>query len=190
MKGKLTAISLALSSVFFLGHAMASDGTVHFRGEVIDSTCEVTSDTKDQNVDLGKVNRTAFTGAGSTAAPMAFDIKLKSCPDTYTKAAVRFDGTEDASGNGDLAIGNPLNTSNPGDYTGTEPAPVTATGVAIRIYNKADNSQVKLYEKSAETPIVSGKAAMPFIARYVATAASVTAGTANADSQFTVEYVK
>ncbi|ENP9963896.1 TPA: fimbrial protein, partial [Shigella flexneri] len=31
---------------------------------------------------------------------------------------------------------------------------------------------------------------MKFIARYVATNATVTAGTANADSQFTVEYKK
>ncbi|WP_368638863.1 fimbrial protein, partial [Salmonella enterica] len=31
---------------------------------------------------------------------------------------------------------------------------------------------------------------MEFIARYIATDATVTAGTANADSQFTVEYQK
>lgn len=54
----------------------------------------------------------------------------------------------------------------------------------------ADNSQVKLYTKSAETPIVATKASMQFVARYIATSATVTAGTANADSQFTVEYVK
>ncbi len=53
---------------------------------------------------------------------------------------------------GDLAIGDPLNTTTPGDYTGTEPAPITATGVAIRIYNKADNSQVKLYTKISGNP--------------------------------------
>jgi Fimbrial protein. len=31
---------------------------------------------------------------------------------------------------------------------------------------------------------------MKFIARYIATSATVTPGTANADSQFTVEYTK
>lgn len=190
MKLNLITGALVLSSTIMASQVFASDGTVHFRGEVIDSTCEVTADTKDQSVDLGKVNRTAFAGAGSTAAPTAFHIDLEKCPDTYTKAGVRFDGTEAADGNGDLAIGDPLNTTTPGDYTGTEPAPITATGVAIRIYNKADNSQVKLYTKSAETPIVATKASMQFVARYIATSATVTAGTANADSQFTVEYVK
>ncbi|EFW3358170.1 fimbrial protein, partial [Shigella sonnei] len=53
------------------------------------------------------------------------------------------------------------------------------------------NSQVKLYNDSAYTAIdAEGKAEMKFIARYVATNATVTAGTANADSQFTVEYKK
>ncbi|EFW0343558.1 fimbrial protein, partial [Shigella flexneri] len=44
---------------------------------------------------------------------------------------------------------------------------------------------------SAYTAIdAEGKAEMKFIACYVATNATVTAGTANADSQFTVEYKK
>ncbi len=58
-------------------------------------------------------------------------------------------------------------------------------------FNQSDNSQVKLYNDSAYTAIdAEGKAEMKFIARYVATNATVTAGTANADSQFTVEYKK
>ncbi|EFX1655927.1 fimbrial protein, partial [Shigella sonnei] len=79
---------------------------------------------------------------------------------------------------------------NPGDFTGTGQA-IAATGVGIRIFNQSDNSQVKLYNDSAYTAIdAEGKAEMKFIARYVATNATVTAGTANADSQFTVEYKK
>lgn len=191
MKGNLMAGVLSLSSLLMAGHVLASDGTVHFRGEIIDSTCVVTPDTIDQNVDLGKVNKTSFTGVGSISAPTQFSIKLEKCPATYAKAAVRFDGTEASDGNGDLAIGTPLTTSTPGDYTGGDTA-ITATGVAIRIYNRADNSQVKLYEDSTYSDIdaTAGTAEMKFIARYIATAATVTPGTANADSQFTVEYVK
>ncbi|ECF1702987.1 fimbrial protein [Salmonella enterica] len=191
MKFNLITGALVLSSALLAGQAMASDGTVHFRGEVIDSTCQVTADTKDQNVDLGKVNRTAFSGVGSTAAPTEFHIDLEKCPATYTKAAVRFDGTEASDGNGDLAVGNPATAGNPGDYTGDGTA-TTASGVAIRIYNRADNSQVKLYEDSAYSDIdtTAGTASMKFIARYIATNAEVTPGTANADSQFTIEYVK
>lgn len=189
MKGKLTAVALVVSSFFAAGHALAEDGTVHFRGEVIDSTCEVTADTKNQNVDLGKVNRTSFNGVGSLAAPTAFEIDLEKCPETYKKAAVRFDGVEASDGNGDLAVGNPVTTGAPGDFTGSGTA-TTATGVAIRIYNRADNSQVALYTDSAYSDITSGKAQMEFTARYIATSATVTPGTANADSQFTIEYQK
>lgn len=191
MKKSIITGALAVSSLFMANNVIASDGTVHFRGEIIDSTCEVTADTKDQNVDLGKVNKTSFSGVGSISAPKAFSIKLEKCPATYTKAAVRFDGTEAADGNGDLAIGNPATASTPGDFTGSGTA-VTATGVAIRIYNRADNSQVELYKDSASADIdaTAGTAEMKFIARYIATAANVTPGTANADSQFTVEYVK
>jgi len=189
MKGKLTAVALVVSSFFAAGHALAEDGTVHFRGEVIDSTCEVTADTKNQNVDLGKVNRTAFPSVGSLAAPTAFQIDLEKCPDTYTKAAVRFDGVEAPDGNGDLAIGDPAITGAPGDFTGTGTA-TTATGVAIRIYNRGDNSQVQLATDSAYSDISGGVASMKFMARYIATSATVTPGTANADSQFTIEYQK
>lgn len=93
-------------------------------------------------------------------------------------------------GDGDLKVGTPLTAGNHGDFTGTGQA-IAATGVGIRIFNQSDNSQVKLYNDSAYTAIdAEGKAEMKFIARYVATNATVTAGTANADSQFTVEYKK
>lgn len=87
-------------------------------------------------------------------------------------------------------MGTPTTAADPGDYTGTGAA-IVATGVGIRIFNRADNSQVKLYNDSAYTTIDgNGTAEMKFIARYVATNAVVTAGTANADSQFTIEYKK
>ncbi|ECG8592000.1 fimbrial protein [Salmonella enterica subsp. salamae] len=192
MKLDLIVGALVLSSTVFAGNVLASDGNVHFRGEVIDSACEVTPDTIDQNVNMGKVNRSTFKGGvGTTAAPTEFNISLQSCPPTYTKASVRFDGTEASDGNGDLAIGNPITDTTPGDYTGTGEA-IAATGVAIRIYNRADNTQVPLYENSASSDIdtSTGTASMKFIARYIATSTTVTPGTANADSQFTVEYVK
>ncbi|HAY8058256.1 TPA: fimbrial protein, partial [Shigella flexneri] len=108
----------------------------------------------DQIVPLGKVSKNAFSGVGSLASPQKFSIKLENCPATYTQAAVRFDGTGQA---------------------------IAATGVGIRIFNQSDNSQVKLYNDSDYTAIdAEGKAEMKFIARYVATNATVTAGTANA----------
>ena len=173
MKRNIIGGAFTLASLMLAGHALAEDGVVHFVGEIVDTTCEVTSDTADQIVPLGKVSKNAFSGVGSLASPQKFSIKLENCPATYTQAAVRFDGTEAPGGDGDLKVGTPLTAGNP------------------RIFNQSDNSQVKLYNDSAYTAIdAEGKAEMKFIARYVATNATVTAGTANADSQFTVEYKK
>jgi major type 1 subunit fimbrin (pilin) len=113
---------------------------------------------------------------------------------------VRFDGSEDANTSGLLAIGSAgapgltapdISSDHTGDYTGTNATPAAATGIAIGIYNQ-DHTPVKLYQSSAWTNIdtTSGAAEMKFIARYVQTLATVTPGTGNADSQFTVEYQK
>ncbi|HCS3599222.1 TPA: fimbrial protein, partial [Shigella flexneri] len=159
MKRNIIGGAFTLASLMLAGHALAEDGVVNFVGEIVDTTCEVTSDTADQIVPLGKVSKNAFSGVGSLASPQKFSIKLENCPATYTQAAVRFGGTGQA---------------------------IAATGVGIRIFNQSDNSQVKLYNDSDYTAIdAEGKAEMKFIARYVATNATVTAGTANADSQFT-----
>ena len=174
MKRNIIGGAFTLASLMLAGHALAEDGVVHFVGEIVDTTCEVTSDTADQIVPLGKVSKNAFSGVGSLASPQKFSIKLENCPATYTQAAVRFDGTEAPGGDGDLKVGTPLTAGNPGDFTGTGQA-IAATGVGIRIFNQSDNSQVKLYNDSAYTAIdAEGKAEMKFIARYVATNATVT----------------
>ncbi|EOI2495741.1 MULTISPECIES: chaperone-usher fimbrial major subunit [Enterobacter] len=193
MKRNIFTGILALSSLFLANQVIASDGIVHFRGEVVDTTCEVTSDTAGQTVNIGKVGKTAFTGIDSTASVKDFHIRLDKCPTTYTQAAVRFDGTEDKDtiGKGYLAIGTPVagETGTDGTFTGGDTA-VAATGVAIKLYNLKDDTAVPLYGNSAYSPITAGKADLGFKAKYVQTLATVTPGTANADSQFTIEYLK
>lgn len=204
MKGKLTVTALVLSTLFCASSAFAVENTIHFRGEILENTCNVTPATSEQWVELGKINKSEFVGGVGGTSPVSkhFTISLENCPDTYTKAAVRFGGSNDANSDGDLAIGSgnaPINETtgggHTGDFTGKDadggditPA-VAATGVAIRIFN-ADGSRVKLYEESAPATIANGKADLNFSATYVQTASSITAGTGNADSQFTVTYVK
>ena len=91
MNGKLFKSALVCSSLLlgWQAHAGNGNGTVHFTGEIIDSTCEVTAPTQTQTVDLGKVNKSAFSGAGSTASVQAFQIDLENCPDTYKKATAQ-----------------------------------------------------------------------------------------------------
>ncbi|MEG9066636.1 hypothetical protein VXO70_14675, partial [Escherichia coli] len=55
MKRNIIGGAFTLASLMLAGHALAEDGVVHFVGEIVDTTCEVTSDTADQIVPLGKV---------------------------------------------------------------------------------------------------------------------------------------
>ncbi len=51
MKRNIIGGAFTLASLMLAGHALAEDGVVHFVGEIVDTTCEVTSDTADQIVD-------------------------------------------------------------------------------------------------------------------------------------------
>lgn len=55
MKRNIIGGAFTLASLMLAGNALAEDGVVHFVGEIVDTTCEVTSDTADQIVPLGKV---------------------------------------------------------------------------------------------------------------------------------------
>lgn len=85
MKRNIIGGAFTLASLMLAGHALAEDGVVHFVGEIVDTTCEVTSDTADQIVPLGKVSKNAFSGVGSLASPQKFSIKLENCPQRTLK---------------------------------------------------------------------------------------------------------
>lgn len=42
MKRNIIGGAFTLASLMLAGHALAEDGVVHFVGEIVDSTCEVT----------------------------------------------------------------------------------------------------------------------------------------------------
>lgn len=155
--------------------ATDGEGQINFTGEIIDSACQVVNGVSNPlNVELGKVSKTVFTGAGSTSTPTKFDIQLKNCPETVTTAAVNFGGTPDSDNNAMLSL---------------TPDANAASGVAIQLLDSS-NQPVNLYSPSSQYPLVSGSTVndLTFTARYIQTQATVTAGLANAVSTFTVIY--
>ena len=90
--------------------ATNGEGQINFTGEIIDSACQVVNGLSNPlNVQLGKVSKTVFTGAGSTSTSTKFDIKLTNCPETVTSAAINFGGTPDADNNAALALTDLIN---------------------------------------------------------------------------------
>jgi len=157
-------------------------GTVHFKGTLVAAPCTVSDDSSDQTVKLGEYTTHHFAKKGALGVVKPFEIKLEDC-DTSTArtAAVAFSGTADATDPTLLAV-------NP---DGSTSGSATATGVAIKIMDNASKI-VKLDGTSFtdKTPIQDGDntPALKFTAQYVGVSDSATAGDANADVSFIMQY--
>ncbi|MDK9358858.1 fimbrial protein [Lelliottia sp. V106_10] len=173
MKKTFLAVMMAGSVMAMAGMAHAADGTVKFVGNIIDTACTVDTASQDQTVPLGDVAASSFTSAGIVSTAQKFDVKLTNCP--AGNVAVVFAGTSDAVNTDLLQLDSGM----------------TAKGVGVRINNATDGTQVKVNDTVSPLRVTvdgSGAATLNYVGQYQSTTASVTAGTANATSQFTVLY--
>lgn len=166
----LIALGLPLAS---LNAAYAADdsGTVHFNGKVLANTCTLLSN--NITVDMGNVLATDFKAAGDTGPEKNIPIQLTGCSNETTGATVTFKGTPDDIQANDLKVG----TGSPDD----------ATGIAIALLDK-NNAALPLNTPSADQTLKAGDNDLLFHARYISTAADVTAGDANSEAQFYIQY--
>ncbi len=173
MRKSFIAMLIATTSIFVANNALAADGTIDFTGEIIDNACELAAGSDALKVNLGKVSKTALPNAGVTAAATKFTIKLINCPATVSTASVKFDA-ESYSGD-DTVIALKQESG-------------VATGVGIQITDDA-NTVVPLFTASKTYPLKEGvENNLDFRARYIAKTDSVTAGLANANATFTINY--
>jgi major type 1 subunit fimbrin (pilin) len=169
---RISAKLAAIATLCVSGYASAYDGAVNFTGEIISSSCAVDAASANQTVQLGKISKTSFTGAGTTSSTKTFSIQLNGCDiTTYKKADVRFDGVGDANNNNVLKLA-----------TGS-----IATGVGIQLLN-SDQTPLAVGSESTLTTLATGTNQLNFGARYIQTGATVGAGTANGQAQFSVIY--
>lgn len=173
MNKNLVAVAMLAASAFTTS-VFAADGQVNFTGTIIPQGCDISASTKNQTVDLGQVAVSSFPIAGSVSASKGFSLSLTNCPSTVSAATVRFDGTQVPGNNSILAL--------------TQASGV-ATGVGIQIADN-NNKVINLYQDSTAYTLLPGSAVntLGFVASYVSTAATVTPGSANAVSNFTIVY--
>lgn len=171
-KNTLLAMALASASSYLY----ASDGTINFTGEVLETACSVNfgSDNK-LNVTLGKISKNSFASAGETSAATKFTIKLKSCPESLKSATVKFDGKVDPVNNSYLAL------------TGGDNV---AEGIAVALYDSSQNLLPMMTSSDNYTLTADSENSLDFYARYILTSdpLSVKAGSANATSTFSIIY--
>lgn len=174
MKKNLIAVAFAATAIMSTASAFAAGGQVNFQGEIIDAGCTIVNTPSNPlTVTLGSVAKTEFTGAGSTAAATKFTLQLTNCPATVHNAMVKFDGTNVSGDTSVLAL--------------TQESGV-ATGVGIQLSDDA-NTVLPLFTSSKAYPLSStADNNLEFVARYIATSSTVTAGPANSTADFSVTY--
>ncbi|WP_338882267.1 MULTISPECIES: fimbrial protein [Xenorhabdus] len=175
MKAKLIISSLFVSSVL-MSAAHAADGQIKFTGKITATACKVDSNSANQTVNMGTISSNSFSGAYSTSAPTRFSIKLTDCPQNYQHAQVKFDGQSDRASSRFLAL-----TGNGGENP--------AQGVAIALYEDDSNTMINLAENSRPQYFSQRKTEeLRFVAKYIATAKTVTPGAGDAVANFTIIY--
>jgi major type 1 subunit fimbrin (pilin) len=174
MKNNLISLAVITTAVFCSASAMATGGQVNFTGEIIDAGCNiVNTPSSPLNVVMGQVAKSEFTGVGSTAAPTKFTLVLTNCPESVSTAKIKFDGS---SVNGDTSL-----------LALTQESGV-AQNVAIQLSDDT-NTQVPLFTETKAYPLTSTQDNnLEFVARYIATAATVNPGPANSVANFSVIY--
>ncbi|ELD1636547.1 TPA: type 1 fimbrial protein [Escherichia coli] len=170
MNKKLLPIAALIISSSAM-NAYATNGKVNFTGEIIESTCTVTSGDQSKNVIIGNYPTSAFANKGDVTASKAFTINLEKCK--AGDYSLRFDGPSVAGYPNLLSV----------DQAG---------GVGIEILTN-DEKIIPINQDAnvinvATTGDASGTATFNLKARYKSFLDKVTAGTANASATFTIEY--
>lgn len=168
MKANLMFLLLACAG------ALAHDGTVNVSGTIQDNTCIVAPSSQAQTVPLGDISAKQFATQGSGSQPVAFVIDLQQCGAAATGVDFTFSGTADSDDKTLLAVD-----------SGSD----AAQGIGIELQN-ADHTRLPLNQASAryalDPTLTDNK--FTFYARYIATANSVTSGTAKATATFTLTW--
>jgi len=167
----LTTFMLSASSFLH-----ASDGTINFTGEVLETACSVNFGADNKlNVILGKISKNSFASASETSAATKFTIKLKNCPESLKSATVKFDGKVDSTNNSYLALTSGENV---------------AQGIAVALYDSSQNLLPMMTSSDNYNLTNDSENNLDFYARYISTtdAESIKAGLANATSTFSIIY--
>ncbi|KGQ31955.1 hypothetical protein P375_06585 [Gallibacterium genomosp. 2] len=181
----LITVGLGLSAqgAFAQDSTNVASGTVNVTGKVQDMTCTI-EDGADKNVVLDTVQAAIFTGIGTTAAPKPFNIVLKDCVrksgDPIAKVYAYFEN-DPSKVNGDGLLINKASNSPAG---GVAVQLLHGDGTAIKVTD--DEATQAGNQKVAYT--VGNSVTFKYIARYYATAASVTPGPVQASVKYNLAY--
>ncbi|MBV7483487.1 fimbrial protein [Bordetella sp. BOR01] len=158
------------------GTALAADtGDISFIGEITTSACSIGGGQlgTDMTVQMGNISTNMFSGLGSKSPEVDFTISLLGCDTSVADTAhIAF-----RPGAGSVVDSRLLSLENGAGAQGVAVGLATAGGTAIVVGGAAGDYN-----------LIEGTNILRFKAFYEATAATVTAGSANARAVFEVTY--
>ncbi len=174
MKTNLTLTAFAIAGILTCGLANAADtGTITFDGTILDTACTVAPASETQTIALGSSSNTALeTGVGATALPTNFAIVIADCPTYPLNISIRFSGVTDTANPALLALS-----------SGS-----AASGFGIAFFEPDGSTQVNLGVNSAARSVPAANTTLNFVAKLMATSATITPGAYSATADFTVIY--
>lgn len=163
-------------------------GTIHFTGEIIEPSCEISGDggTSNMNIPLGTYPTSLFDEPGKESTLKPFTITLINCPLKSTGLpAVQLTFTGDTSLTGSTSLLNVSQITTSGDNA--------ATGVGIAISPDGEDTNLLALDGSEgqvsiELPDAEDAIYANFNARYKSFAKDVTAGAADGDLVVNILY--
>lgn len=148
---------------------------INFHGVIMPSTCNVESESRLQDVDLGDYSRADFTAVGDRSSAKMLLIKLTDCSSSITDVIVQFLGHADVDNAQLLAL-------SAGNGNG-----ITAQGIAISISDQMGNN-LPINEDSQPYELTQGDNQLSFLLRYQATKLPIISGDANSTLYFNLAY--
>ncbi|TQI78920.1 fimbrial protein [Serratia fonticola] len=149
-------------------------GQMRFQGELIAETCSVEARDRHLIVKMGQVSSHRFQWVGDEADPVPFELHLQNCNTHVSRnVGVMFHGIADGKNPDMLSVGE---------------GPGIATGIAVALFDAAGRFIPLNTPAEHWTPLQDGPVSLHFVAKYRATAQSVTGGLANAQAWFALTY--
>ncbi|HEC2037755.1 TPA: type 1 fimbrial protein [Klebsiella oxytoca] len=165
----VSGVANAAASGTTVATGNGAHGTVHFKGEIIDSPCSIAPESADQTVDLGQVSNSALENKGKSS-PVAFSIKLQNCDiSTYKTVTATWSGTADTNNNDIWGI------------TGT------ASGAGI-VLNDASMKPIVLGAETAATTLTSNNTTIAMSAYLQGDGQTVVPGSFTGAADFVLAY--
>lgn len=176
----LFSLSLTLSSLYSDAHAELGTYNFTLSGNVTLSTCGVTQGTENMQINMGRMSIKNLKSPGDKSPRVAIPFNLVQCP-ANAQVTFTFVGTQNAVDKQLLALSN-ANATTTAKHAAIEMTDRDRNRIPISIAGGQSNKSQPLLADA------NGNLSVIFYANYIATDASATAGSANANAVFLIEY--